>query len=109
MVVNIRVEDIGSVSDTTLAIGIVLARAPLPNRSIIDVSFAGWVLEAQESAREDRYGVLVVGDARKPATELAVNVIGKVLVSDLRKIGISVSNIPVKGKYALVGARNHSK
>ena len=37
---DVRVEDIGDISNAPLSIGIVLARTLLPDLSIIDVSFA---------------------------------------------------------------------
>ena len=83
VVADVRVKNAGSISNTALSVGIVLARTPLPDLSVINVSFAGRMVEAQESARKNRDGILVVSDAREPATELAVDVVGEILVSDL--------------------------
>ena len=87
MVADVRVEDVGGVSNAALSIGIVLARAPLPNLSIVDMSFSRRVFEAQESARKDGDRILIVGDAREPASKFAVDVVGEVFVSDLRREG----------------------
>jgi len=56
VVAEVRVEDVGGISDTALSIGIVLARTPLPDLPIIDVSLARGMFEAQESARKDGTG-----------------------------------------------------
>lgn len=48
MVVEVGLEDVGSISDAALGIRVVLTGTPLPDLSVIDMSFAGRVLEAQE-------------------------------------------------------------
>lgn len=85
MVAEIRVEDAGSISNTTLRTGVVLARTPLPDLSIVDVSFARRMSETQESPRKNGYRILVVSDACEFASEFAVDVVGEGLVSDLRR------------------------
>ena len=105
MVTDITVEDVGNISNTALSIGIVLARTPLPDLTIINVSFAGRMVETQESAGEDRNGILVVSDAREFASEFAVYVVGEVLVSDLRGKDVRSSSVQVEGASATVRTR----
>ena len=110
VVADVRVKYICGISNTTLSIRIVLARTPLPDLSIVDMSLARRMPEVQESAREDGDGILVVGDAREFASEFAVDVVGEVLVSDLRRGNVRPSI--VEGsllRYALGEVRNHSK
>ena len=112
VIVHISVEDVGGIPNTALSVGIVLARTPLPNLPIIDVSLTRRMVEAQESARKDWDGILVVGDTRKPASEFAVDVVGEILVSDLRRKGVRPSIFPVGGspiQYALVEVHSHNK
>ena len=110
MVIESRVEDFGGISDTALGIVIVLTRARLSNRPAIAVSFARRMVIAQASAREDRDEVIAVDNACEPVTELAVDVVGKVLVFDLCRKVVRSSSVRV-GRYlsALVAVRNRSK
>ena len=85
MVTDIGIEDGGNISDTTLSVGVVLANAPLPRLSIIDVCFARRMVEAQESTGENWNRIFVVCDASEPASELAIDIVGEILVSDLHK------------------------
>ena len=48
MVVEVGLEDVGSISDAALGIRVVLTGTPLPDLSAIDMCFARRVLEAQE-------------------------------------------------------------
>ena len=112
MVTEFSHENVGGISNTALSIGIVLTRAPLPDLSVINMSFAGRMVEAQESARDDGDRILVVSDACEPATEFAVDVVGEVLVSDLcRKVlDPQVSQLKESlPRYVLLEVRNHSK
>ena len=111
VVVDIRVEDVGGISNTALSIRVVLARTPLPDLSIIDVSFARRVSEAQESARKDGDRILVVGDTREPASEFTIDVVGEVLVPDLpRNVRPPFLTIEVStSQHALVEVRNRSR
>ena len=85
MVADVRVEDVGGISNTALSIGVVLARAPLPDLSVIDMSFSRRMSETQESARKDGDRILVVGDTCEPAGEFTIDIVGEFLVSDLRR------------------------
>ena len=105
MVTDITTEDVGNISNTALSIGIVLARTPLPDLTIINVSFAGRMVEAQESAGEDRNGILVVSDACEFTSEFAVHVVGEVLVSDLRRKDVRSSSVRVEGASATIRTR----
>ena len=112
VIVHISVEDVGGIPNTALSVGIVLTRTPLPNLPIIDVSFARRMVEAQESARKDWDGILVVGDTREPASEFAVDVVGEVLVSDLWRKGVRPLILPGEEsrlQHALVEVHSHNK
>jgi hypothetical protein len=84
VITDIRHKDIRSISDTTLNIGVVLTRTPLPHQPIINVSFARRMPETQKTTGENRNGVLQVGDASELPVELTVNIVGEILISDLR-------------------------
>lgn len=43
MVAGLTNEDVRDVTDATLFVGVILARARLPTTVIIDVGFPGWV------------------------------------------------------------------
>jgi len=51
-------EEVRNITDATLLVGVILARACFPAAVIIDVSFPRWVLEAQRPSRDDRDRVL---------------------------------------------------
>ena len=85
MVAEVRVEDVSGISNTALSIGVVLAWTPLPDLSVINVSFAGRMVEAQESSGKDGDWILVVSDARELASKFTVDVVGEILVSDLHR------------------------
>ena len=95
MIIRINNKEVGSISNATLSASVVLTRTPLPDLSIVNVSFAGRMLVAQESTRENRNRVLVVGNASEPATELGVDVVGEVLISDLHGKGVKLPRIQV--------------
>lgn len=85
MVIDVGDEDIGGISNAALSIGVVLTRAPHPDLYIINVSFAGRMVVTQESGRENRHRVLAVGNASESTAKMGVDIVGKVLISDLYK------------------------
>ena len=66
MIPQVAEEEVRNITDTALLVCIILARACLPAAAIIDVGFPRWVVVAQEPSRDDRDGVLQVGDTDKP-------------------------------------------
>ena len=84
MILEVTDEEVRNITDAALLISVILARACLPAVVIIDVSFPRWVFEAQGPSRNDRDGVLLVGDANK-CIQLAVDEIGELLVSYLKR------------------------
>lgn len=107
MVIRVRTEEVRSISNAALIIGVVLARTPLPGISIfvINVRFARRMLETQESTGENRDRVLVVGNASEPAGELGINVVGEVLVADLSEKCVKSSSVQVEGTIATIRTR----
>ena len=83
MITKVSNKDAGSISNAALSIRVVLARTPLPDLAIVNVSFARRMVEAQRSTRDNRDRVLEVSNASEPATELAVDVVSEFLISDL--------------------------
>lgn len=59
-----------------------LTRTRDPRVGVVDVYLPRWVMEAEETTREDRYGVLLIVDASK-GSNMCINVVGKGLVSYL--------------------------
>jgi hypothetical protein len=82
VVTEVTNEDVRNITDAALPVGVILAGAHLPVAVIIDMGFPRWVLEAQGPSRDDRDGVLEVGDPDKPI-QFAVDEIGERLVSYL--------------------------
>lgn len=82
MVFDVAGEDVRDIADAALFVRIILTRTCLPAVAIINVGFPRWVPETQEPPRDDRDGILEVGDADK-RIQFAVDEIGKRLVSDL--------------------------
>jgi len=66
MIPQVAEEEVRNITDTALLVCIILAGACLPAAAIIDVGFPRWVVVAQEPSRDDRDGVLQVGDTDKP-------------------------------------------
>ena len=89
VVIEVRNENVRGISNTALCISIVLARTPLPDLPIVDVSLTGRMSETQKSTRNDRNWIFEIGDASEPATELAVDVVSEILISNLGKGYIS--------------------
>ena len=58
VIVEVSNEDTRGISNAALSIRVVLARTPLPDLSIVNVSFARRMFEAQESTGENRDRVL---------------------------------------------------
>ena len=83
VVTDVSLEDIGSISHATSGIRVILARAPHPDLSLVNVRFARRMPETHKPTRENRNGVLQVGYAGKPATKSTVDIAGEVFVSYL--------------------------
>ena len=105
MIVNVSDKYVRSISNAALRIDVVLARAPLPDRSIVNVSFAGRMVVAPESTGDNRDRILVVCDASEPAAELGVNVVGKVLISDLCRNGAKLPRVQAQETFVMARTR----
>jgi len=105
MIIRVSNKDVGGISNATLSIGVVLTRTPLPNPSIINVSFAGWMLVAQRKTRDNRDRVLEIGNASEPATELGVDVVGEILIADLWRKDVKLPRVQTQKTSAVVRTR----
>lgn len=85
VVIEVSEKDVRGISNAALFTRIVLARTPLPDLPVVDVSLTGRMSETQKSTRNDWNGIFEIGDASESAIELAVDVVGKILISNLGK------------------------
>ena len=84
MVIEVAEEEVRNITDAASLVGVILLGARFPAAVIIDVGFLRWVVEAQEPSRDNRDGVLQVGDTHK-SIQSAVDEVGELLVSYLKK------------------------
>lgn len=105
MIIGVSDEDVWSISNAALSIGVILARTPLPDHSIINVSFTRRMVEAQESTGDNRNRILEVSNASEPTTKLGIDVIGEVLISDLRERCIKFSRVRARETFTMIRTR----
>jgi len=105
MIISVSNKEVGGISNATLNIGVVLAGTPLPDPSIVNVSFARRMPVAQESTGDNRDRVLEVGDASEPATELGVDVVGEALIPDLCRKGVKIPIVQAQEISAVTRTR----
>jgi len=105
MIISVSNKDVRSIPNAALKIDVVLAGAPLPDHSIVNVSFAGRMVVAPGSTGDNRDRVLIVCDASEPATELGVDVVGKVLISDLCGEGAKLPRVQAQETFVMIRTR----
>ena len=84
MVRLVPVKDVRHVADRALRALVVLAGARRPRARVPDVDLARGVVEAEETAGQDRHEVLLVVDVCDAEPE-GVDVVREVLISDARE------------------------
>jgi len=80
VIIAIRLENIGGITNRALIIRIVLSWAVLPRQTVINMSFARWVVETQQAPRKNGYRVLQIRDTRE-GDAMRVNPVGEIVVA----------------------------